>query len=62
MSEFVMINYLVSRGWQLVDNQFFMLPGRTGNAVDLPLAYCIQRHLERVHAKITQTEKEKVTA
>ncbi len=56
MSEFIMINYLVSRGWQSVDNQLFNLPGRTGNPVDLPLAYCIQRHLERVHAKISQAE------
>lgn len=62
MDEFTMINYLVSRGWQSSDNSLFTLAGRTGNPVDLPLAYVIQRHLERVHAKINQTEKVTVLA
>lgn len=62
MNDFTMINYLVARGWQPTDNQLFMLAGRTGNPVDLPLAYCIQRHMERVHAKVSETERQKETA
>jgi len=61
MTDFVMINYLMSRGWQAVENQMFTLPGRTGNPVDLPLAYCIQRHLERVHAHVQTAQSEPQT-
>ncbi len=47
MSEFAMINHLVGQGWQMVDNKFFMLKGRTESPVDLQLAYFIQRQMER---------------
>lgn len=62
MNEFSMITYLTARGWQMTDNQFFTLPNRTGNPVDLPLAYCIQRHMERVHAKVSELERQKQLA
>jgi hypothetical protein len=62
MNDFAMINYLIARGWQPTDNQLFTLAGRTGNPVDLPLAYCIQRHLERVHEKIKQMEIQQESA
>lgn len=62
MTDFDMINYIVSRGWQPVEHDLFVLPGRTGNPVDVPLAYVIQRHLERVHEKITLKQKETQTA
>ena len=48
MTEFAMIDYLVNHGWQMIDNEYFLLEGRTQNPVDLPLAFVIQRHLERV--------------
>jgi len=47
MSEFAMINHLVGQGWQMVDNKFFFLKGRTERPVDLQLAYFIQRQMER---------------
>lgn len=46
-TEFATINHLMRHGWQMVDNRFFMLAGRTQRPVDLELAAFIQRQLEK---------------
>ena len=47
MTEFAIINDLMRQGWQMVDNQNFVLHGRTEKPVDLQLAFFIQRQREK---------------
>ena len=51
MTEFAIINYLMRQGWQMVDNQNFMLAGRTEKPVDMDLAFFIQRQREKTLAR-----------
>jgi hypothetical protein len=48
MTEAAAIRYLINKGWQLIDNDWFALRGMCEQPVCLDTAYQMQRNLERI--------------
>ena len=48
MTEAAAIRYLLNKGWQLIDNEWFALRGQ--QPVCLDTAFQMQRNMERVSA------------
>jgi hypothetical protein len=50
MTEAAAIRYLLTKGWQLIENDWFALRGATDQPVCLDTAFQIQRNMDRVTA------------
>ena len=49
MTEAAAVRYLLNKGWQLVDNEWFSIRGMD-HAVCLDTAYQMQRNMEKMYA------------
>jgi len=50
MSEAAAVRYLINKGWQLVEGEWFSLRGTYEDMVCLDTAFQLQRNLERLYA------------